>query len=147
MNIKAQATGQRGYWMAQKPHMDGKRKRAFLRDRDGSRCHICDKTTTDQWDASQGSRPFANPDYGTLEHVVPRSAPFYGTDTPANWVLLCRRCNSSKGATDMNEYLRKNGLRCACGKKCKVGKRLPKRFREMLDELDKWLEARREDLR
>lgn len=107
----------------------------------GNKCHACRKQMrTTGWDR-RGPTASANHDYRTLEHVI--SVSTFGAHVWDNWVLLCQECNLSKGGNEsMNEFLKRKGYKCACGKKCKKGKRWPKRYRAMLMEMNEWQRER-----
>ena len=44
----------------------------------------------------------------TLEHVVPRS--MGGMEHPYNYAAACRRCNTSRGNTSLDDFLKQIGL-------------------------------------
>lgn len=45
-----------------------------------------------------------------LDHIVPKSRG--GTETPRNFQILCQKCNLSKGALTMEEWVRVPNARC-----------------------------------
>lgn len=60
-----------------------------IAERDGWRCHLCDRRVPDQ--------PFANrPDDPTIDHLIPLS--LGGVDEPLNVALAHFRCNTLRGA-------------------------------------------------
>jgi len=73
-----------------------------LVDRDGDRCAICGCKVepSDIWINEKGRKCFGRK-YPTVDHIVPLK--MGGTDELDNVQLLCKRCNSSKGAKCVNE--------------------------------------------
>lgn len=69
-------------------HREWPRIRKEVLARDGAICHYCGVTR--RW--------------MQVDHVVPRTKG--GTDDLANLVVACRRCNSSKGNRDLEEWQR-----------------------------------------
>jgi 5-methylcytosine-specific restriction endonuclease McrA len=62
-------------------------KRKLLRERDGDDCHLCH--------APMVFKNRANPDFATLDHIVPRS--LGGRSTLDNLKLAHRKCNERRG--------------------------------------------------
>lgn len=68
-----------------------------LAEKFGMRCALCGKETNphDTW--TENGRVCFGRDYPTVDHIV--SLKNGGEDTEANVQLLCKRCNSMKGAS------------------------------------------------
>lgn len=66
------------------------------------KCNICGCAVdqTDTWVGSDGRKRYGRK-YPTVDHIVPLK--LGGTDTIDNVQLLCKHCNSSKGAKCVNE--------------------------------------------
>lgn len=75
-----------------KPLSPSQRRRIF--ERDGRTCSECNVAV--RWGGSYDS-PFSNkPACGAIDHIFPRSRG--GQNDDGNLRLLCKSCNSSKGA-------------------------------------------------
>lgn len=76
---------------------DSKTSKATLRERYGDWCTYCG--TVMHFDSSRQY----DPDFATIEHIVPVS--LGGPHAECNVVLVCRRCNLSKGGKSLLEFL------------------------------------------
>lgn len=70
------------------------KRRSGIYERDGFRCQYCGEKVTDKT--------------ATLDHVIPKGKG--GGNNSANLKTSCRKCNSSKGSKDINEYRAYVGL-------------------------------------
>jgi 5-methylcytosine-specific restriction endonuclease McrA len=73
------------------------RARIAIYERDGWTCHLCNKSVPQN---TQWSNDDWQPDYPTLDHVVPRS--HGGTDQPSNLRLAHMLCNTLRGTTSID---------------------------------------------
>lgn len=73
-----------------------------LIEQDGDKCAICGCTVDphDVWINKNGRKCFGRT-YPTIDHIVPLKQG--GADIPNNVQLLCKHCNSAKGARCANE--------------------------------------------
>ena len=70
-------------------------------DRDGIKCAICgcDTDKNDVWINNNGRKCYGR-SYPTVDHIIPLK--HGGRDSMENVQLLCKHCNSSKGASIVN---------------------------------------------
>lgn len=67
--------------------------------RDGPRCYLCNRVTTNNKKTSRGKRPKL---MATIDHVIPIAQG--GTHTWANVRVACWNCNAKKSARVLNVY-------------------------------------------
>ena len=77
------------------------RKRARVIMRDGPSCFWCGVVTSNRHRDGKGPE---RPDDSTLDHIIPKRAG--GSHGVNNFVLSCRRCNSSRNDRPAEDYLR-----------------------------------------
>lgn len=77
------------------------KKRRFLWERDGGKCHFCLEQTILP---VQGLDKQYSGKMATLDHVIPQSEG--GTDSLDNLVIACANCNQNRGTIDFYEFVR-----------------------------------------